>query len=118
MSNSLENETSTFKGYKPKSILLTGGAGFIGSNVAQRLVDKYDDYKIVVVDKLDYCSNLKHLSTFSDKPNFKFLKGDIRSIEFVTQTLKDEEIDTIMHLASEAHVDIPLVTPFHSLLIM
>ena len=105
MSNSLENETSTFKGYKPKSILLTGGAGFIGSNVAQRLVDKYDDYKIVVVDKLDYCSNLNHLSKFSDKQNFKFLKGDVRSIEFVTQTLKDEEIDTIMHFAAETHVD-------------
>ena len=105
MENSASSETCSVEGYKPKSILLTGGAGFIGSHVVKKLVENYEDYKIVVVDKLGYCSNLNHLSNFFEKPNFKFIQGDIRSSDFVIQTLKEEEIDTIMHFAAETHVD-------------
>ena len=105
MSPTAESKVSSSESYKPKCILLTGGAGFIGSNVVEKLVKRYYGYKMVVVDKVDYCSNLNHLSKFFDKPNFKFIKGDVRSNEFVTQTLKDEQIDTIMHFAAETHVD-------------
>ncbi|CDY20084.1 BnaA01g29180D [Brassica napus] len=65
--------------YKPKNILITGAAGFIASHVANRLVRTYPDYKIVVLDKLDYCSNLKNLNPSKSSPNFKFVKGDIAS---------------------------------------
>ncbi|KAH0943687.1 hypothetical protein HID58_003324 [Brassica napus] len=69
----------TMTTYKPKNILITGAAGFIASHVANRLVRTYPDYKIVVLDKLDYCSNLKNLNPSKSSPNFKFVKGDIAS---------------------------------------
>ncbi|KAM0029161.1 putative NAD(P)-binding domain, NAD(P)-binding domain superfamily [Helianthus debilis subsp. tardiflorus] len=65
--------------YTPKNILITGAAGFIASHVANRLIRSYPDYKIVVLDKLDYCSNLKNLNPSRSSPNFKFVKGDIGS---------------------------------------
>nr|GLL22752.1 trifunctional UDP-glucose 4,6-dehydratase/UDP-4-keto-6-deoxy-D-glucose 3,5-epimerase/UDP-4-keto-L-rhamnose-reductase RHM1-like [Ipomoea trifida] len=91
--------------YTPKNILITGAAGFIASHVANRLVRSYPNYKIVVVDKLDYCSNLKNLLPSRSSPNFKFVKGDIASADLVNYLLIAESIDTIMHFAAQTHVD-------------
>ncbi|KAF3618559.1 trifunctional UDP-glucose 4,6-dehydratase/UDP-4-keto-6-deoxy-D-glucose 3,5-epimerase/UDP-4-keto-L-rhamnose-reductase RHM1 [Capsicum chacoense] len=91
--------------YTPKNILITGAAGFIASHVANRLVRSYPEYKIVVLDKLDYCSNLKNLSPSRSSPNFKFVKGDIGSADLVNYLLITENIDTIMHFAAQTHVD-------------
>ncbi|KAG2305607.1 hypothetical protein Bca52824_025355 [Brassica carinata] len=95
----------TMATYKPKNILITGAAGFIASHVANRLVRTYPDYKIVVLDKLDYCSNLKNLNPSKSSPNFKFVKGDIASADLVNYLLITENIDTIMHFAAQTHVD-------------
>ncbi|KAM7498568.1 hypothetical protein LguiA_022982 [Lonicera macranthoides] len=91
--------------YTPKNILITGAAGFIASHVANRLVRSYPEYKIVVLDKLDYCSNLKNLLPSQSSPNFKFVKGDIGSADLVNYLLITESIDTIMHFAAQTHVD-------------
>ncbi|XP_010537694.1 PREDICTED: trifunctional UDP-glucose 4,6-dehydratase/UDP-4-keto-6-deoxy-D-glucose 3,5-epimerase/UDP-4-keto-L-rhamnose-reductase RHM1 [Tarenaya hassleriana] len=91
--------------YTPKNILITGAAGFIASHVANRLIRNYPDYKIVVLDKLDYCSNLKNLNPSKSSPNFKFVKGDIASADLVNYLLITEGIDTIMHFAAQTHVD-------------
>ncbi|XP_020234746.1 trifunctional UDP-glucose 4,6-dehydratase/UDP-4-keto-6-deoxy-D-glucose 3,5-epimerase/UDP-4-keto-L-rhamnose-reductase RHM1 [Cajanus cajan] len=91
--------------YKPKNILITGAAGFIASHVCNRIVHNYPDYKIVVLDKLDYCSNLKNLIPSRSSPNFKFIKGDIGSADLVNYILLTESIDTIMHFAAQTHVD-------------
>ncbi|AAD30579.1 putative UDP-glucose 4,6-dehydratase [Arabidopsis thaliana] len=91
--------------YTPKNILITGAAGFIASHVANRLIRSYPDYKIVVLDKLDYCSNLKNLNPSKHSPNFKFVKGDIASADLVNHLLITEGIDTIMHFAAQTHVD-------------
>ncbi|KAL0353870.1 UNVERIFIED_CONTAM: trifunctional UDP-glucose [Sesamum angustifolium] len=91
--------------FTPKNILITGAAGFIASHVANRLVRNYPDYKIVVLDKLDYCSNLKNLLPSNASPNFKFVKGDIGSADLVNYLLITENIDTIMHFAAQTHVD-------------
>lgn len=91
--------------YTPKNILITGAAGFIASHVANRLVRHYPHYKVVVLDKLDYCSNLKNLNPSSSSPNFKFVKGDIASADLVHFLLLTENIDTIMHFAAQTHVD-------------
>ncbi|KAJ0242331.1 Trifunctional UDP-glucose 4,6-dehydratase/UDP-4-keto-6-deoxy-D-glucose 3,5-epimerase/UDP-4-keto-L-rhamnose-reductase RHM2 [Hirschfeldia incana] len=91
--------------YKPKNILITGAAGFIASHVANRLIRSYPDYKIVVLDKLDYCSDLKNLDPSFSSPNFRFVKGDIASDDLVNYLLITENIDTIMHFAAQTHVD-------------
>lgn len=91
--------------YTPKNILLTGGAGFIGSHVVILLCQKYPQYKIVVYDALDYCSCLENLDEVKDLPNFKFVKGDICSPDLVSYVLKEEKIDTVMHFAAQTHVD-------------
>lgn len=91
--------------YTPKNILITGAAGFIASHVANRLIRNYPEYKIVVLDKLDYCSNLKNLLPSRSSPNFKFVKGDIGSADLVNFLLITESIDTIMHFAAQTHVD-------------
>ncbi|KAG8386487.1 hypothetical protein BUALT_Bualt03G0153700 [Buddleja alternifolia] len=91
--------------FTPKNILITGAAGFIASHVANRLIRNYPDYKIVVLDKLDYCSNLKNLLPSKSLPNFKFVKGDIASADLVNYLLITENIDTIMHFAAQTHVD-------------
>jgi len=98
-------DTTTNGDYVPNNILLTGGAGFIGSHVAILLCKKYPDYNIVVYDKLDYCSCLANLEEIDKLPNFKFVKGDIASPNLVSYVLKEEKIDTIMHFAAQTHVD-------------
>lgn len=89
----------------PKCILLTGAAGFIASHVTNRLIKKYPNYKIVALDKLDYCSSLKNLNPCLSSPNFKFVKGDIACADLVNHLLVAEEVDTIMHFAAQTHVD-------------
>nr|XP_027063810.1 trifunctional UDP-glucose 4,6-dehydratase/UDP-4-keto-6-deoxy-D-glucose 3,5-epimerase/UDP-4-keto-L-rhamnose-reductase RHM1-like [Coffea arabica] len=91
--------------YKPENILITGAAGFIACHVANRLIRNYPRYKIVVLDKLDYCSNKKNLDPSCSSPNFKFVKGDIASADLVNHILLTESIDTIMHFAAQTHVD-------------
>jgi len=93
------------KDYTPKNIFLTGGAGFIASHVAILLCKRYPQYKVVVYDKIDYCSCLENLKEIQALPNFKFVKGDISSHDLVTYTFKEEQIDTIMHFAAQTHVD-------------
>ena len=92
--------------YTPKAILITGGAGFIASHVALRMVNRYPQYKIVVLDKLDYCASLNNLKTIKDKPNFKFVKGDIQSMDLLTFILTTEGIDTVMHFAAQVWTDL------------
>lgn len=98
-----ENGTDTV--YTPKCILVTGGAGFIASHIALRLVNSYPQYKVVVFDKLDYCASLNNLSSIANKPNFKFVKGDIQSMDLLSYVLETEQIDTVMHFAAQTHVD-------------
>ena len=88
-----------------KSILITGGAGFIGSHVVRLFVNKYPDYKIVNLDKLTYAGNLANLKDIEDKPNYKFIKGDISDLEEMRRIIRDNGITGIIHLAAESHVD-------------
>jgi len=91
--------------YTPKNILITGGAGFIGSHVVMLLVKKYPNCKIVNFDRLDYCSCIDNLDEIKNYPNYKFVKGNICSSDLVNFVLDTEKIDTIMHFAAQTHVD-------------
>ena len=86
-------------------ILVTGAAGFIASHVALRLVRRYPRYKIVVLDKIDYCSSRKNLASVEGAPNFRFVKGNILSSDLVTYVCQSEGVDTVMHFAAQTHVD-------------
>lgn len=91
--------------FEPTSILLTGGAGFIGSHVLILLVKKYPKTKVVCLDKLDYCASVKNMDSVKDCPNFKFVQGDITCADLVSYLLVSEKIDTILHFAAQTHVD-------------
>ncbi|KAI7870219.1 hypothetical protein BDF14DRAFT_1775945 [Spinellus fusiger] len=88
-----------------KSILVTGGAGFIGSFLVRKLVALYPEFHIYVVDKLDYCGSLNNLKTLKGFPNYSFIKGDITSSDFMSFILKEKRIEVIFHLAAQTHVD-------------
>jgi dTDP-glucose 4,6-dehydratase len=88
-----------------KNILVTGGAGFIGSNFVRLLINRDYIYNVVVLDKLTYAGNLKNLEEVNQKPNFKFYKGDICNAELVDFIIEKEKIDTIINFAAESHVD-------------
>ncbi|KAI8930035.1 hypothetical protein BC831DRAFT_441007 [Entophlyctis helioformis] len=87
------------------NVLVTGGAGFIGSHVAIRLANECPDYNVYVFDKLEYCASLKNLAQLANHPNYAFIKGDVCSAEFVNYILTDKRIDAILHLAAQSHVD-------------
>ncbi|ESN90174.1 hypothetical protein HELRODRAFT_104422 [Helobdella robusta] len=88
-----------------KRILLTGGAGFIGSHMVIHLVNKYPNYLVINLDKLDYCASLKNLECIKEKPNYKFIQGDICEPDFMRYILQEEAIDTVLHFAAQSHVD-------------
>lgn len=91
--------------YTPKNLLITGGCGFIGSHVVTIFLEKYPHYNIVVLDKLDSCSSLKNLKNSKEYKNFKFIKGDICSSDIVNYIFENENIDTVIHVAAQSHVD-------------
>lgn len=95
-----------------RNILITGGAGFIGSHVVRLFVNNYPEYKIVNFDKLTYAGNLENLKDIESKPNYVFVKGDICDIDLVIKTIKEHNIDGIIHLAAESHVDRSITDPF------
>ena len=95
-----------------RSIIITGGAGFIGSHVVRLFVNKYPDYRIINLDKLTYAGNLANLKDIEDKPNYKFVKMDICDFEGVCRLMQDEKVDGIIHLAAESHVDRSIKDPF------
>ncbi len=95
-----------------KNILITGGAGFIGSHVVRLFVNKYPGYKIINLDKLTYAGNLANLKDLEDKPNYKFVREDICNFDAILKLLQDERIDGIIHLAAESHVDRSIKDPF------
>ena len=95
-----------------RSIIITGGAGFIGSHVVRLFVNKYPEYKIINLDKLTYAGNLANLKDIEDKPNYKFVKMDICDFEAVYQLMQNEQVDGIIHLAAESHVDRSIKDPF------
>ena len=95
-----------------RNIMITGGAGFIGSHVVRLFVNKYPDYQIINVDKLTYAGNLANLSDIEDKPNYVFVKADICDFDRMCELMQDYNIDGIIHLAAESHVDRSIKDPF------
>ena len=94
-----------------KTILITGGAGFIGSHVVRLFVNKYPEYKIVNLDKLTYAGNLNNLKDIEDKPNYEFIKGDIVDSDFIQKLFEEKNFDGVIHLAAESHVDRSISNP-------
>lgn len=94
-----------------KKILITGGAGFIGSHVVRRFVNNYPQYQIINLDKLTYAGNLMNLKDIEDKANYKFVKGDIVDAAFIDKLFAEEQIDSVIHLAAESHVDRSISNP-------
>ena len=95
-----------------RSIIITGGAGFIGSHVVRLFVNKYSDYRIINIDKLTYAGNLANLKDIEDKPNYVFIKADICDFEKMREIFKQYNVDGVIHLASESHVDRSIKDPF------
>ena len=95
-----------------KSIIITGGAGFIGSHVVRLFVNKYQNYRIINLDKLTYAGNLANLKDIEDKPNYTFVKADICDFDTVFALMQQYEVDGIIHLAAESHVDRSIKDPF------
>ncbi len=92
-------------------ILITGGAGFIGSHVVRLFATKYPHYKIVNLDKLTYAGNLKNLTDVENLPNYKFIKGDICDADFIQNLFVHEQFNAVIHLAAESHVDRSISNP-------
>ena len=94
-----------------KNILVTGGAGFIGSNFVRYMLNKHQDYKIVNLDLLTYAGNIKSLDDVKDNPNYLFVKGDIADNKLVDKIVSDNKIDVIINFAAESHVDRSITNP-------
>ncbi|MBO5975319.1 MAG: dTDP-glucose 4,6-dehydratase, partial [Paludibacteraceae bacterium] len=95
-----------------RNILITGGAGFIGSHLVRLMVNKYPEYQIFNLDKLTYAGNLANLADVEDKPNYTFIKEDICNFEAVRAIFEENKIDAVIHLAAESHVDRSIEDPF------
>ena len=94
-----------------KTILITGGAGFIGSHVVRRFVRNYPQYKIVNLDKLTYAGNLANLKDVEKEPNYEFIRADIVAGELVKKIFQKYRFDGVIHLAAESHVDRSIANP-------
>ena len=97
---------------KNKKILITGGAGFIGSHVVRLFITKYPEYKIYNLDALTYAGNLENLTAIENEPNYTFVKADICDREKVKEVFEQYDIDGVIHLAAESHVDRSITNPF------
>ena len=95
-----------------RTLIITGGAGFIGSHVVRLFVNKYPQYKIISVDKLTYAGNLENLRDIESKPNYRFVRADICDFDTILKLMQDERVDGIIHLAAESHVDRSIKDPF------
>lgn len=94
-----------------KKILITGGAGFIGSHVVRRFVTQYPGYRIFNLDALTYAGNLANLHDIEHLPNYQFIKGDITDAEFINNLFNEYGFDAVIHLAAESHVDRSITNP-------
>ncbi|HOH24805.1 MAG TPA: dTDP-glucose 4,6-dehydratase [Bacteroidales bacterium] len=99
-----------------KKIIITGGAGFIGSHVVRRFVRKYTDCQIFNLDALTYAGNLENLSDIKDCSNYTFVKGDITDGDFITKLFEEHQFDGVIHLAAESHVDRSITNPMSFIL--
>ena len=95
-----------------KNLLITGGAGFIGSHLVRLMVNKYPDYRIINLDKLTYAGNLANLKDVENMPNYEFVKADICDFERMREIFSEYHIDGVIHLAAESHVDRSIRDPF------
>ena len=95
-----------------RNIIVTGGAGFIGSHVVRLFVNKYPEYRIINVDKLTYAGNLANLKDIEDKPNYMFVKDDICDFDQMYELMQKYAVDGVIHLAAESHVDRSIKDPF------
>ncbi len=94
-----------------KTIVITGGAGFIGSHAVRHFVKKYPDYRILNLDALTYAGNLENLRDLEQLPNYEFIKGDITDAGFLNRIFKEKGADAVIHLAAESHVDRSILDP-------
>lgn len=94
-----------------KKIVITGGAGFIGSHVVRRFVTKYPDYQIFNLDALTYAGNLENIADIDALPNYTFVKGDITDADFINELFQKHQFDGVLHLAAESHVDRSITDP-------